>query len=429
MRTPARGGAAQDGMTVAELMITVAMVSISIFVFSKFILSTRRASSRQEASGELLQRNLRTISNLRAGLQGCVELITNYGDSTANGMQNLHAIVANSVASAAASPGGPPRPVGFSTWPTAEVGAMVDLSQDAAGAAAWGDEIMYVAELNSISYTAYYTETGGAPPWHVGGSSVTTTTSAEVVNLSRLQFVYDYLAWDTGTAIAGKGMGLRLVEWRSQPFINYNSLTSFVDLTATCCPRLTSACGYLTSSSYALTFNPFNATMTSNCFYPLTPVSAIDTPITLATNSSLVMGTYSWAYLDDYDVIQSFSARPGVDIGRVFRANGGSGGQISGKSDYSVAFNTISPTTYPSTSVLSLDGPGAGLNVPQYASMASLGTGFPMGFEVGIAGQAGSREVFLRLVLMASNAGTYTAGHFQALQETTEISVAPQADF
>jgi type II secretory pathway pseudopilin PulG len=445
--SPARGDKSQSGMTMVELLLLTAIMSLACYSFTRFIQSTRQAAGRQDAAGELLQRNLRTVTNLRAGLQGCVELLANYGDSTGDALLPLHSMILASVSASASTPStalGAPYPVSFSGWPTVETASEVDMvGPSDPGAVVWGDEIMYVAELNPITFTAYYTQSGSN--WIVGTASSNTSTNAEVLSVQRLQFVYDYLSWDSRTWVAGSGRGLRLTEWRSQPVIDYSSLSSLTDAPGTytssaCCPRLAAACAYLTSAGYTMAYQPSNATMTSNCstcFYPLSPESAVAgsgaTPIALPATLPM----YSWAYLDDYDLVQSYGAKPNVDLGRISRADGNSGGQTSAPGGYSVALDTS--TTASSTSVIGLQGPGGPLQVPAYAQAGYVlptadggpqgGTGFPGGFEVAIDGQVGSREIYMRVVLLASNGGTNTYSNFQALPESTEISVAPQSDF
>jgi type II secretory pathway pseudopilin PulG len=424
-------------MTMIELLILTAIMSLACYSFTRFIQSTRQAAGRQDAAAELLQRNLRSVTNLRAGLQGCVELIANYGDGTGNALLPLHTMVKNSAIASASLPTaalGAPAPVAFSGWPTVETANEVDMvGPTDPGATVWGNEIMYVAELNPITFTAYYTQSG--VNWVVSVASSLTTTSAEIVTVRRFQFVYDYLSSDPHTTVPSSGQGLRLTEWRSQPVIDYSSLSSLTDSPSTysgnsCCPRLAATCAYLTSAGYTMAFEPANTTLTatcSTCFYPLTPENLVAgsgaTPITLPTTIPM----YSWAYLDDYDLVQSYGAKPNVDYGRISRADGYASGQTSAPSAYSVAFNTS--TTASSTSVVGLQGPGGLLSVPAYADTGYAGTGFPAGFEVAIDGQVGSREIYMRLVLMASNMGTGNAGIFQALPESSEISVAPQSDF
>jgi type II secretory pathway pseudopilin PulG len=444
MSAPARGDS-QGGMTLIELLLLTAIISVACYSFTRFIVSTRQATARQEGAGELLQRELRSVTNLRAGLAGCVELIANYGDSTGDALLPLHSMVVASVNASAASPTagqGCPGPVAFSGWPTVEDANEVDTNGPTdPGATQWGDEIMYVAELNPVTFTAYYGQSGSI--WVPVGSSSGNTTNAEVLSVQRLQFVYDYLSWDTRTTVSGSGEGLRLTEWRSQPVIDYTSLSSLTDSPGTytgnvCCPRLAAACQYLTSTGYTVAFNPDNVTLTStcsSCFYPLQPESSVYSPgVPEALPTTLAM--YSWAYLDDFDLVQSYGAKPGVDLGRINRANGNASGQTSAPGGYSVSLNTTGAST--STSVKSLQGPGTPLLVPAYAeanyampaTAGSLGgTGFPAGFEVAIDGADNSREIFLRLVMLASNAGTLSPGVFQALQETSEMSVATQSDF
>jgi hypothetical protein len=200
---------------------------------------------------------------------------------------------------------------------------------------------------------------------------------------------------------------------------------------------MAAACQYLTSTGYTMAFNPANVTLTSNCstcFYNITETNVYGSGVPEALPATLPM--YSWAYMDDFDLVQSYGAKPNVDLGRINRANGNSSGQTAASGGYSVALNSSGAST--STSVISLQGPGGALLVPAYAvanytmpaSAGALGgAGFPAGFEVAIDGTDNSREIFLRLVMLVSNAGTVSPGVFQALQETSEISVATQSDF
>lgn len=433
MKTPSTKIWAQDGLTLIELLFVVAMTAVSIFVFSRFIVSTRNNMARQEAAGELLQRDMRIITNLRSGLQGAELFIANYNDLPTAPLATLHGIVYNSVINS-----GAPAPVTFSVWPTVINESLVDLSQDA-GAVDWGNEIMYVSELNPITFTADYYEANGVGvlPWVVGNAATPTNTSAEIVSIPRFQFVYDYLSWNTGTAFAGKGLGLRMVEWRSQPYINRAAIISFQDnsWTAQGYPRLTASCDYLSSTGYTLAFAAANVTATTNCgtcFYSIIAPSTLASPITYTPN--LVM--YSWANVDDYDMVQSFSAHAGQTVGAVRLANGESSGKTSAPGSYSIAFNDVAPNGGFSSSsgpyVNGLQGPAGSIKVPQYALLNYGGTypGFPAGFEISVGGAVSSREVFIRSVLMASNAGSSGGvGTFQALQETTEISIAPQNDW
>lgn len=421
----------QQGLTLVELLFLIALTTVAISVFSRFILGTRQATARQEASGELLQRGMRITTNLRSGLQAAELIIANNSDLTANALGGLHGIVYNSVVAS-----GAPVPVSFSVWPTVVNETMIDLSQDA-GASNWGNEIMYVAELNPITFTAYYNEPSGNTPWVVGQAITPTGTSAEIVSVPRFQFVYDYLSWDTGTALAGKGMGLRLTEWRSQPYINETALFSFVDvsLTASGYPRLSASCAYLSQTGYTLAFAANNVTETTTCttcFYPLVATSN-PSPVTYTP----ILPMYSWANMDDYDMVQSFAAKPmsGGGIGGVHLANGDSGGRTSAPGTYSIAFNDVAGSGGFSAAsgpyVNALQGPGGALTVPQYSLLNYGGSypGFPAGFEISVGGAVSSREIFMRVVLMASNAGTEHVGTFQAFQETSEISIAPQNDW
>ncbi|HTB21294.1 MAG TPA: hypothetical protein VK914_01160 [bacterium] len=423
-------------MTFVELMVLVAILGMASYSMSRFILSTRQAASRQDAATEMLQRSLRSLSNLRAGLQGCVEILANYGDGTGDAMLPIHNMLVASVAASESLTAvvGPPAPVSYSAWPTVETVPQVDMS-DAAGDTSWGNEIMYVAELNPITFTAYYNYNGSA--W-ISGADLGNSSDAEVLSVMRLQFVYDYLAHDPRTLVPGSGEGLRLVEWRSQPFIDYTSLSTLTDTPGTyagntCCPRLAAACAYLSAAGYNTAFDPTYVTQSAgdNCFFPIVEANISGG---IPENLPATFPMYSWAYLDDYDLVQSFGAKPGVMIGRVTRADGYAGGQTASPASYSVALNDNTGASS-STTVVGLQGAGGAAQVPAYAQANYVdadnlgGPGFPSGFEVAIAGQINSREIVMHLVLMAANAGTTSPGVFQALAQTSEISVATQSDY
>jgi len=436
------GGPGQDGMTLVELLFLLAMVTIAMTVISRFILTTRSSITRGEAAADLINRNLRIATNLRSGLQGAIEFITAYGppDPTLTGMSALHTLVINSVAASSTSITAVPSPVTFTSWPTAtlnwnevDMNGPVDVS-----ATVWGNEIMYVSILNPLTLTAEYAWSSSSDSWAYTATS-STSTVGEVVKLDRYQFVYDYLAWDTRTAIAGVGNGLRLVEWRSQPFVSWDSLTSFKDVSCCgtsaaatpCCPRLTAAVNLLPGAGYNTSFNPadvtFSSAVCSSCFYPTQPVASVTVPYA----QPALIPMYSWAYMDDYTMAQSFSAKPGVNLGHIYVADGHSSGQTAAPSAYSIAFNTISFMAAPAGSfpLVTLQGPGGGLQVPRWSDCDMAGWGFPAGFEVAINGNVGSREVVLRTVLMASNGANTKALTFQAEEQVTEISVAPSPDF
>ncbi|MGH7441689.1 MAG: hypothetical protein ACREKE_03330, partial [bacterium] len=405
-----RGQHGEQGMTLMELTFLLLLLSMAAFIFTRFLTGTRDAVSRQDASQYMLQSEVRSVANLTSGLNTCVELLTGYGDATGAAMQDMRNLVNSSVAGAPIGPNtAPPAPVTFSLWPTVQNAAQAELNGPLdPGNVNWGDELAYVAALNPITFTAYYTQ-GGTGNWSVSTESASTSTIAEVLSVGRYQFVYDYLAWNPQSLINGAGQGLRLTEWRSQPFVSYASLSSLTDspqtygATNTCCPRLEAACSYLSGAGYSYAFNPQNATMTASaCFYALT-----DAAIGTSTPSSAptVLPTGSWAYLDDYDLLLTNQTKGGFDQGRVSRADGGSGGQTAASAGYSVAYNVTGQLLGSAVSVVALQGAGTSLAVPAYAKLDDSsngmgGIGFPAGFEIEVDGQQGSREAVLSLTVM-----------------------------
>jgi prepilin-type N-terminal cleavage/methylation domain-containing protein len=425
----------QRGWTLPELLIAVALISLLSVVITKFISTTRLSISKQEASWVLQQRALRMVSNLRGGLEGGTELLENYPDSNQTAVLNLRSWVLSGITASASVSAGVPQPVAFTLTPTVTSLDEVDMNGPSdSGASAWGNEIMYVSVCNPLTFTAYYASSacGTGTCWSPVSSSAGATV-AETVSIGRYQFVYDYLTW-TRAIVSGLGPVLRVAEWRSGTYIDASNLTSLQDVSCcagatTCCPRFTAACQYLYTTGNQNAFNPVSTT-SATCFLVLTSTSA-----SLTNESSTAMAsplTNCWAYLDDFDLTPSFRLDPTLQLGRIARNSGSAEGQIAGQATYSVAYDSM-PAGLASVPSLTLQSPSGILQVPKFGAVTSpMGTdptGGPAGFEVGICGMAGSREIVLHLTLMASTASNVNPYQLQAYDVTSEISLAISPDF
>jgi len=367
------------GLTLVEQLFVLAMVGFMLVPVMNYLRDTRNSLLRSENQGELLRRNVRIGSNLRTGLSTTDLLLARY--SAGPDLSDLRTRIKNSV----------PAVVAFSTAPMVENATEPKLlSPPSATSDSWGNELMYLANLNPVTFTVCYTGCVGAP---------TSSTLRDSVSVDRMQFVYIYLAQDPNARLGTlPGGGLRLVEWRSRPFISYGAISQFTDVSGKA--RLTESVKYLSGAGYNLAFDKDNPTTPEDAFYRISPTGA--TLATMVDNTVVAPSTFSrssWAYVDEYDYSMETSPPAQIDRGRISRGAGG--GQVSGPGDVMVALNTFQPTT---SATWKLDGirlPGKAGNVPQYAT-GDLGTaGFPAGFEVSVWGRPSARIVVLRRVLIS----------------------------
>jgi hypothetical protein len=254
-------------------------------------------------------------------------------------------------------------------------------SADSSVRGIWGDELLYLSSLKPLTLTVKY------------GSGLTDT--AQLLSLDRVQFVYLYPTL-VPLGAGGQGQGLRLAEWRSQPYILYGSLKDSSNTPAA--PRLSKTCEALAGMGYTWAFDVDQAGTPAQAWYHVrapggSPMLELD-----AAGPALAPQG-SWAFVDDYEYQQDFFPQPNVDRGQVSRGSGGSSVQPA---RYVLAFNTVSPTASPSLKTVGLVFQGQALAVPAHAlADKNSQVGFPGGFEVAVIGRPLAREVALRHVLMA----------------------------
>jgi prepilin-type N-terminal cleavage/methylation domain-containing protein len=369
MRPAQKSG--QSGLTLIELLFALAMASILLVAVTRYVAGTRAGLLKQEVNSVLTNRSARISANLRTGVGGARLLLADYGG--APDFSPYRTWVRNSIAAKAPAT---PAPAAFTLPPLVSNSRSAQLgSVSVAVREAWGNELLYLANLQPVTLTVRY------------GTHLTAV--AEVLSVDRAQFVYTYPAL---VRVAGLGMGLRLVEWRSQPFALYGSLSESTG------ERLTKTCEALLSMGYHWALDADAVTEPDQAWYQ---IKATGDPLLEADATGPPQALQShWAYMDDFDYAADLRPRPGQDRGQVTTASGSTA--VAAPASFVLAFNTVDPDINPTLKVRELNGPGRRLQVPAHA-LADRGAlaGFPGGFEVAIVGRPAAREVVLRHVLMA----------------------------
>lgn len=368
----------QRGMTLVELLFVMAMSGVLLLGIVTFARDTRFSLMRTGMNNELLTRNRVIGTNLRAALSTSDLLLPR---SAAHTYDNLQTLIKASVGGGA-NPA--PNPVAFSLSPLVVNAQEAQLLPTTSSTATdWGNELLYVGSLPPVAMTVCYKNC----------SSIDKTTVQERVSVDRLQFVYFYLSQDPSTRVPGlAGGGLRLTEWRSQPFLDYQSLSSFVS------PRLTGTAKAAIALGYTMAFDRSQASTPATAFYQLS--SSNVTPLDNSGGAPATLPQSHWAYVGEYDLNANFNPLPNVNVGRIARRSGKE--EVLGPASVTIALNTYQPTVNPAWKANELRGPGVSLQVPAYALPDNGGANFPCGFEVSVWGKANARQVELRTVLMGS---------------------------
>ncbi|HXC64130.1 MAG TPA: type II secretion system protein, partial [bacterium] len=306
----------QRGYSLVELMFVVGIAGIAISSIVRFTFQSRMDLSRQEVATDLYNTNARIGSNLREDLQSAQFILANY--STAN-MTALMAVVR-----ASTTAGGAPAPVAFTMPPV--VTTMNDPDLTGTAAATWGDELMYVAQLSPVTFTVQ-------DPVAWGGCTCTSSTLA----VERFQFVYDYLTNANTATIPDLGRSLRMVQWRSAPFFDLGSIDPTKSGRSPL--AISETVATVMAMGYTTALDIFNTQAITTAFYTL--VSPSSGPIYTTTPVTSAMTTLpqsSWAYMDDYDSLQAYKTRAGVNRGQI--SNSGGFGSIAAPYTKSIAYNT-----------------------------------------------------------------------------------------
>ena len=416
----------QGGTTLAELMFVLAISGFVIVAVARFVFSSRQGALRQENSRDLLSINQRMGNNIRSSLSPSSILLGSYPAVDFSGLQSM--ISAGITNSAAA---GVPQKVSFSNWPIVADGKPELDGPTSTAAVNFGNELSFVAVVGSVTFTAIVrrpcasctaqsTPVTTPNPAYTPFASTTPNTSdiAEPYNVERVQFVNLYLTQDLKKRVNGLPGTLRVVEWRSKPYVSYTNLTELYSG-----PQLLTTCKILSQRGYDYAIDLSRLNDIENAFYKIN-TSGVILDNTVAAPAFLPM--HSWSYLEDYDMVHSFNPLPNKVIGKVSRY-GATSASLAGASDYSIAYNTLSPSVNPFTKVNGLFGSGGDIQVPAFAQLDKGGAkiGFPGGFEVAIIGRSGARQVMIRRVLMAAS-GAYPKGgpkNFQANEYIDYITV------
>jgi hypothetical protein len=365
--------ASEAGLTLTELMFALGMASILLVAVVRYVADTRTSLLKQEVNSVLTSRSARISANLRAGVGGARLLMADHGGTP--DFNPYRDWVRNGIAALAPAT---PAPAPFTLPPLVSNYSSAQLSSLSADArASWGNELLFLANLQPVTLTVRY------------GTHLTAV--AQVLSLDRAQFVYLY---PTLVPLRGGGMsqGLRLVEWRSQPYVLYGSMSESSG------QRLTKTCEALLAMGYQWALDADAITEPDQAWYrikdsgsPLLEADAAGPPLAPQAH---------WAFVDDYDYVADFRPQPGRDRGQVSTASGSTA--LVAPARFVLAFNTVDPDNNPALKVRTLIGPGRSLQVPAHAQ-ADRGAlaGFPGGFEVAVIGQPGAREVVLRHVLMS----------------------------
>jgi prepilin-type N-terminal cleavage/methylation domain-containing protein len=396
----------ERGLSLVEMMITVAILGLIIGVIGKFFRDSRSNMTDVENRTDLAAISQSVDGNLHTSVSQCQRLLCNLtdaGDGPSDNFAYFYQYVSAGVSASNAVKGGAPLPVAWSVEPLAENAYEITPTASAA-ANKFGNCLMFIAALPPVVLQNVSDNAAILP-------SITATPAPGIpcttVSLDRYQFVYIYLAQDNSRKVLGTGPVLRLVEWRSKPYVDYQEL---VNMGAGL--HLTLTVGALVDKGYDYAFdtNPGNAGTNDqdadSCFHQLSKGAGTFGGGTLAASPTpiAVIPEQSWAYVEEYINDQDPNPDPLKPKHRVSRITY-SGGISAYPSNYSVAYNTYnssngihSPIMIPQI----LGGISGIIQVPLMA-LPSATTNFPGGFEVGVAGFVNKREVWMRTAFIASS--------------------------
>lgn len=397
----------QRGTSLLEMLFTMAIAIIAMTALYTFFERSRIGLTDAENAADL-SGIVRSISNnLRHSLDGSERLMVDFSDEgTPSSVTAAYQTgMLNSITGSAS---GAPRPVAWSVTPKAQSDALFKVV-DSAMHDKFGNLIYFIASCPPIAIQKVSTSAGTLTP----GAGMAQLTD---ISIDRYQFVLIYLALDSNRRVMGMPGALRLVEWRSIPFVSYGQISSTAASTRlTETVRALNARGY--NYAYDIGADDFNA-----AFFKLDPAGTPCVATSPTVFASLPEG--SWSYMEEFNNAQVTDPNPLRPLGRVNRIS--ISGGISGvPSSYSIAYNSMSPTVNSAFKVLKLLGGSTGsIQVPLFAD-ASTTTGFPGGFEVGIIGRPNSRQIFIRNVVMASSFARQAGGekNFPAVDGITFVTI------
>jgi hypothetical protein len=406
----------QAGTSLMELMFGLAITGFALIAIVYFISKSKGGMSRNLATLELIDANERISSNLHNALASNIAVVGIYPGSSPD-FSGLHAVMAQSL-----SVSGAPSPVSFTLEPILSVDTVPDFSGDASDMSGKvGNELYFVSTLPPVTVTVNLTTSGTGTV--INASNNTSLSSRSyVVAVDRLQFVALYLT-QSGPLMTNGVKPLRLVEWRSRPYVSWTSLSQSAQGSVDNGAYLTATCAALVPLGYTLAIdtqhmdgNPLsnNATPGYFCYTLANSGSAPATPATPP-------GTFaqsSWAYIDEYSGSQALYMRGITNIGRIQKQRSDS--DLVEPESLSFAYNSVTApsTSTPLSTFISVGRDSKPLVVPAMATVErglATNAGFPGGFEVLVFGDVNDRKIILRHVLMMANADVVNRNRQQFL--------------
>jgi type II secretory pathway pseudopilin PulG len=406
----------QRGASLVELMFVLAIMGIVLGILMSFLFHSKEDAVAMESRSDLASISQSIDLNLHQSVAQSNRLLCQIATPSFTAYWKI--ISAGIYASATTTAGHvpAPMPVAWGVTPTVmtfdyltnTVTSPQDPNQWAA--ANMGNMLVFVAavaplHLSGVPLTVLpLTPTPNPTP----GAA---TSAVGNVTLDRYQFVEIYLSLDQSRPIPGLPGRLRLVEWRSKPYVSYVELAAMpagIELTQTV--QTLVAMGY----DYAYDFAQAAGDATQS-FHALNTANPI--AMTWTANALTMVPESAWGYVEEYIDTLDPNPNPLLPKGRVSRQSF-NGGVSSFPVNYSIAYNTntlvgstavpvatpnVTPSLYQVAGLFG--GSLAVLQVPVYAVPANVtntASGFPGGFEVGVFGNVNRREIWIRTVVMAS---------------------------
>lgn len=394
----------ESGTSLMEMMFVLAMMAITITGLVRFVMRARGTMSRVEAASTLNFANQRIGENLRTTLSAALVYVADYGGTP--DMSSLHSIMANSLTASATAP----VQVTFSAQPIVQDANMPVFASGTITAgdmgAYVGNELYLVASVAPVTFTVCLSSTTTAATIASVLAPCVSPNIGYTMSIDRVQFVAQYLAKKSGGMKNGLSP-LRLVEWRSRPYVRYNSLS---EMAQSANPLLTATCQALSSLGYTLAI----ADAVSD---------TVKSYITFNSSASFSGGAApntfpeaSWGYVDEYNLTQVYRGlSTTTSLGRI-RTERTFAGYVA-PTTFSFAYNSRTSTAVPVPYVKFTNAgrDGGPLNVPNMAKIDRAAPGFPGGFEVLIVGRPGAREVLVHFTTMLNAADSISRGRTEFL--------------
>ncbi len=386
----------QRGTSLLEMLFVLAILGLLIGGIVKFFTDSQNAVIDTENRSDLAAISQNMDRNLRQSLLQSQRMLC---DLSLQGQPAdlFDGYKTRVLAGISASASAAPLPVPWGSLPKVMTEPNLVTGTSGTGtdvAAAMGNSLLFVASVAPLRLTGLPAIMPAGTPSPTPGANA---PLSDVV-LDRYQFVYVYLSLDSSRSLPNMPGVLRLVEWRSRPYISYGQLSTMPQGA-----KLTATAQRLAALGYSSAFN-FGENDAAEAFYPVTAASPYFVSHT-ATNQTQ-FPEQSWAYIEEFNNTQHPDPNPLKPLGRIAR-NNFTGGVSGYPSRYSIAYNSRDPTVNPGFKVNQLLGGMQGvIDLPVFANPATnTASGFPGGFEVGIFGAAGKRELWIRTVVMAQSAG------------------------